>query len=72
VSADYQKLGEALGKIAVQVRNLDERADRLERQRDSLLTALIGCIEHMEYSNPQGEQACNAAQALIMVLGGDA
>ena len=55
--------------------DLDQAAAELAKanaQRDSLLIALIGCVEHMECSTPQGLKACDDAAALITAMGGDA
>lgn len=62
---DYKKLGEALGEIAVQVRDLDERAIRLEAERNETITSLRKLVAAVEDHDRDSLMELQEAHAVL-------
>ena len=59
------------GEKAIHFAHINAEDARLIAVSPSLLAALIGCVEHMEHSTPQGKQAYETAKTEIAKATGE-
>lgn len=71
-SNDYIQIAAGLNHVAqIKITSITEHDMRLIAASPSLLAALIGCVDHMEHSTPQGKQAYETAKAEIAKATGE-